>query len=52
MEGKLSYSSILPPANLLTVCCPVATPTAYMYRLCLEYARLWADDREAMSFSL
>lgn len=25
---------------------------AYMYRLCLEYARLWADDREAMSFSL
>jgi len=25
---------------------------AYVYRLCLEYARLWADDRESMSFSL
>ncbi|KAI0318673.1 hypothetical protein OF83DRAFT_1163349 [Amylostereum chailletii] len=24
---------------------------AYVYRLCLEYARLWADDREAMSYS-
>lgn len=22
----------------------------YVYRLCLEWARLWADDREAMSF--
>ncbi|KAH9947861.1 capsular associated protein [Amylocystis lapponica] len=25
---------------------------AYVYRLCLEYARLWADDRESMVFSL
>lgn len=25
---------------------------AYVYRLCLEYARLWSDDRDAMSFSL
>lgn len=25
---------------------------AYVYRLCLEYARLWADDREAASFTL
>ncbi|KAH7929024.1 glycosyltransferase family 90 protein [Leucogyrophana mollusca] len=25
---------------------------AYVYRLCLEYARLWADDRESMSFAL
>ena len=25
---------------------------AYVYRLCLEYARLWSDDREAMSFVL
>ncbi|KIJ64914.1 glycosyltransferase family 90 protein [Hydnomerulius pinastri MD-312] len=25
---------------------------AYVYRLCLEYARLWADDRDAMSFVL
>ncbi|KAH7883119.1 glycosyltransferase family 90 protein [Phlebopus sp. FC_14] len=24
----------------------------YVYRLCLEYARLWADDREGMSFLL
>jgi len=22
----------------------------YVYRLCLEYARLWSDDREAMSY--
>jgi hypothetical protein len=27
-------------------------PTAYVYRLCLEYARLWADDRAAMDFVL
>ncbi|KAL4061999.1 glycosyltransferase family 90 protein [Scleroderma citrinum] len=25
---------------------------AYIYRLCLEYARLWADDRDAWSFTL
>ncbi|EMD36971.1 glycosyltransferase family 90 protein [Gelatoporia subvermispora B] len=25
---------------------------AYVYRLCLEYARLWSDDREAMTFTL
>ncbi|KAI0649897.1 capsular associated protein [Trametes meyenii] len=25
---------------------------AYVYRLCLEYARLWSDDRDAMSFAL
>jgi len=25
---------------------------AYVYRLCLEYARLWSDDREAMSYSV
>ncbi|KAH9929114.1 capsular associated protein [Epithele typhae] len=25
---------------------------AYVYRLCLEYARLWSEDRDAMSFSL
>ena len=24
---------------------------AYVYRLCLEYARLWADDRDAMSYT-
>jgi hypothetical protein len=23
---------------------------AYVYRLCLEWARLWADDRDAMSY--
>jgi hypothetical protein len=23
---------------------------AYVYRLCLEYARLWADDRDAWVF--
>jgi hypothetical protein len=27
-----------------------ARHTAYVYRLCLEYARLWADDRDAMSY--
>ena len=26
-------------------------PTAYVYRLCLEYARLWSDDRDGMSYS-
>ncbi|KAJ8589184.1 hypothetical protein M405DRAFT_933602 [Rhizopogon salebrosus TDB-379] len=25
---------------------------AYVYRLCLEYARLWADDRDSMNFEL
>ena len=25
-------------------------PAVYIYRLALEWARLWADDREAMSF--
>ncbi|KAF8879824.1 glycosyltransferase family 90 protein [Infundibulicybe gibba] len=25
---------------------------AYVYRLCLEWARLWADDRDSMGFSL
>jgi hypothetical protein len=24
----------------------------YIYRLCLEWARLWADDRNSMNFSL
>jgi hypothetical protein len=24
--------------------------SAYVYRLCLEYARLWADDREAFTY--
>lgn len=24
---------------------------AYVYRLCLEFARLYSDDRESMSFS-
>ncbi|KAF8582381.1 glycosyltransferase family 90 protein [Ramaria rubella] len=24
---------------------------AYVYRLCLEYARLWADDRDAMAYT-
>ena len=26
--------------------------SAYVYRLCLEWARLWADDRNSMNFSL
>ncbi|EKM56638.1 glycosyltransferase family 90 protein [Phanerochaete carnosa HHB-10118-sp] len=25
---------------------------AYVYRLCLEYARLWSDDRDSMNFTL
>jgi len=25
---------------------------AYVYRLCLEYARLWTDDRDSMDFVL
>lgn len=28
------------------------TPTAYVYRLCLEYARLSADNRDTMDFKL
>ena len=27
-------------------------PLAYVYRLCLEYARLLADNRETMDFVL
>ncbi len=34
-------------ANLLR-----AALTAYVYRMCLEYARLWADDRDSMAFKL
>ena len=53
MEGELSHSLIHPPPLTSR---PVrydfaVTLTAYMYRLCLEYARLWADDRNSMSFS-
>ena len=53
MEGELSHPSIHPPPlTSRPVRCDFSmTLTAYMYRLCLEYARLWADDREAMSFS-
>jgi len=41
-----------PPLTSRLVRCDFAmTSTAYMYRMCLEYARLWADDREAMNFS-
>jgi len=25
---------------------------AYVYRLCLEYARLWADDRDSMNYTV
>ena len=25
---------------------------AYVYRLCIEWARLWADDRESMDYKL
>jgi hypothetical protein len=25
-------------------------PSVYVYRLCLEWARLWADDRDAMNY--
>ena len=47
MEGTPSHASpYLSPPDVVTI------STAYMYLLCLEYARLWADDREAMSFSL
>ena len=24
----------------------------YVYRLCLEYARLWTDNRDSMDFEL
>jgi hypothetical protein len=30
---------------------PVAL-TAYVYRMCLEYARLWADDRDSMAYKM
>ena len=53
MEGESSHSPVhLIPSSYNQLVELVTTLTAYMYRLCLEYARLWADDREAMSFSL
>ncbi|OCH90505.1 hypothetical protein OBBRIDRAFT_730693 [Obba rivulosa] len=45
MEGEPPVCDIAGP-NLTRV------PLAYVYRLCLEYARLWSDDREAMAFTL
>lgn len=29
---------------------PNGNRAAYVYRLCIEWARLWADDRDAMSY--
>lgn len=50
---SLSRDPLASLANPLTTCDPGPWKlTAYMYRLCLEYARLWADNREAMSFTL
>ena len=45
MEGKSSSRIYAAPwlNDLLS---------AYVYRLCLEWARLWADDRDSMNFSL
>ena len=34
------------------VCADTVKTSVYVYRLCLEYARLWADDRDSMNFSL
>ncbi|EJD01862.1 uncharacterized protein FOMMEDRAFT_168465 [Fomitiporia mediterranea MF3/22] len=49
MEGKFSF--------IFSFCVYRAMPFPallgiYIYRLALEWARLWADDREAMSFKL
>lgn len=41
MEG--AYDSTHFTMNLTSV-------VAYVYRLCLEYARLWSDDRESMTY--
>lgn len=35
--------------NLSRMVALIAT-AAYVYRLCLEWARLWADDREARTY--
>ena len=48
MEGEPRLVSTLASEADLFIW--VVESAAYMYRLCLEYARLWADDREAMSF--
>lgn len=45
MEGPLSSS-------LLAAILFADIRLAYVYRLCLEYARLSADDRDSMNFSL
>ena len=41
---------------LASTCCHEADfaddNPVYVYRLCLEWARLWADDRDSMNFSL
>jgi len=41
---------------LVSTCCCEADFTdddpVYVYQLCLEWARLWADDRDSMNFSL
>lgn len=46
MEGMCSKSHFLSPPLCFY---HSQNGTAYVYRLCLEYARLWADDRESMS---
>ena len=52
MEGEsnwFSFLSFIWEGRLTFVC---VFFTAYVYRLCLEWARLWADDRGSMNFSL
>lgn len=47
MEGANPPGSIADVTSLI-----YRDDAAYVYRLCLEYARLWSDDRDSMNFTL
>ena len=47
MEGELFHSLFF----RLLIYFFYSSP-AYVYRLCLEWARLWADERASMNFML
>jgi hypothetical protein len=50
--GSIWRVSLVPDPGVFSANQPVNLTTAYVYRLCLEYARLAADDRGAMDFEL
>lgn len=43
MEGMFCFADFSPNFSYINA--------VYVYRLCLEYARLWADDRDAMTYT-